>query len=135
MYDAEFERQVDEIVARYPQPRGAVLPVLHLVQEKVGYVPLDAELWAAQRLGLTPSFVHGIVSFYTMFRTSECGRYLLQVCTTVSCMLRGCDRVLEHVTQILQSIPEVENTSRRTGLQLGLAAVTEAKTVGVKTAA
>lgn len=101
MYDAGFERQVAELVARYPQPRGAILPLLHLIQDRAGHVSLDAESWAAQRLGLTPSFVHGIVSFYTMYRTTQCGEHLLQLCTTVSCMLRGCDPLLEHIKQRL----------------------------------
>lgn len=101
MYGAEFERQVDEIVARYPQPRGAVMPLLHLVQETTGWVSLEAEQFVAGRLGLTPSFVHGIVTFYTMYRTAECGKYLLQFCTTVSCMLRGCDPLLAHIQRKL----------------------------------
>ncbi|UCF66340.1 MAG: NAD(P)H-dependent oxidoreductase subunit E [Acidobacteriota bacterium] len=102
MYGEDFERKVNEIVASYPQPRGAVMPILHLVQEKADFVPLEAEVWVADRLGLTPSFVHGIVTFYTMYRTSRCGDYLLQLCTTVSCMLRGCDSVLDHIKNKLQ---------------------------------
>lgn len=101
MHGDEFERQVDEIVARYPQPRGAVMPLLHLVQETTGWVPLAAEQYVADRLHLTPSFVHGIVTFYSMYRTAECGKYLLQFCTTVSCMLRGCDPLLAHIRQKL----------------------------------
>ncbi len=99
--DPEFERRVDELVARYPQPRGAVMPLLHLVQDRDGVVSLEAEAWVAERLGLTPAFVHGIVSFYTMYRTTDCGKHLLQLCTTVSCMLRGCDPLLEHVKRRL----------------------------------
>ncbi len=101
MYGPEFEKKVDEVVARYPQPRGAVMPLLHMVQEQEGYVTLEGERWVAQRLGLTPSYVHGIVTFYTMYRTEDCGTYLLQFCTTVSCMLRGCDPVLAHIKQRL----------------------------------
>ncbi|RMG43566.1 MAG: NADH-quinone oxidoreductase subunit NuoE [Acidobacteria bacterium] len=97
MYGQEFERRAEEIVARYPQPRGAVMPLLHLVQEQKGFIPPDAEEWIARRLGLTPSFVHGVTTFYTMYRTAPCGEYLIQLCTTVSCMLRGCDHVLEHI--------------------------------------
>jgi NADH-quinone oxidoreductase subunit E len=101
VYGPDFERQVNELVARYPQPRGAIMPVLLLIQERAGHVSLEAESWAAHRLGLTPSFVHGTVSFYTMYRTAECGKFLLQLCTTVSCMLRGCDPLLEHVKKRL----------------------------------
>ncbi len=101
MYGSEFEKQADAIVARYPQPRGAVMPLLHLVQEHAGYVTLEGEVWIGQKLGLTPSYVHGIATFYTMYRTAECGKHLLQFCTTVSCMLRGCDNVLAHIKKRL----------------------------------
>lgn len=97
MYDAEFNKRADEIIAQYPQPRGAVMPLLHMVQEREGHVTLQGEQWAAEKLGLTPAFVHGIATFYTMYRTSECGKYLLQVCTTMSCMLRGSDAVVAHI--------------------------------------
>jgi len=96
-FEGEFARKVDEIVAKYPYPRAAIMPILHLAQERDGYVTLDAEEWIAERLELSPSFVHGVVTFYTMYRTSECGANLLQLCTTVSCMLRGCDRLLLHL--------------------------------------
>lgn len=101
MYGPDFEREVEALIARYPEPRGAVMPLLHRVQELKGYIPLEAEEWLAARVGLSPAQVHGIVTFYTMYRTVECGRYLLQFCSTVSCMLRGSDAVLAHVKQRL----------------------------------
>ncbi len=107
MYGPDFEKQVAELVARYPQPRGAVMPLLWLVQEKVGHIPLEAELWIAARLGLTPSFVHGITTFYTMYRTAPAGKHVVQVCTTVSCMLRGSDPLLAHLKRKL-GVPVVQ---------------------------
>ncbi|MBP1604570.1 MAG: dehydrogenase chain [Acidobacteria bacterium] len=101
MYGPDFEKEAAELVARYPQPRGAVMPLLWLVQSRVGHVPLEAEQWIASRLGLTPSFVHGITTFYTMYRTAPAGKHVVQVCTTVSCMLRGSDPVLAHIKQKL----------------------------------
>ncbi len=109
MYGEEFEKQVDQIVARYPQPRGALMPALHLAQETHGYVTPAAEAWIADRLGLKAAYVHGVTTFYTMYRTGKTGTYLLQLCTTVSCMLRGCDHVLEHIKQRL-GIEEGETT-------------------------
>ncbi len=97
MYGEAFIEEVDRIVARYPQPRGALMPLLHLAQDTHGYLTPAAETWIAERLGLTPSFVHGVATFYTMYRTAECGKYLIQLCTTVSCMLRGSDEVLAHI--------------------------------------
>lgn len=110
MFGEDFERSVDQVVARYPQPRGAVMPLLHMLQQEAGYVTAEGEVWIADRLGLKPAYVHGVATFYTMYRTSEQGRYLLQLCTTVSCMLRGCDNVLEHIKQRL-GINEGETTA------------------------
>jgi len=101
VYGPDFEKEAAELVAKYPQPRGAVMPLLWLVQSRVGHVPLEAEQWIASRLGLTPSFVHGITTFYTMYRTAPAGKHVVQVCTTVSCMLRGSDPVLAHIKQKL----------------------------------
>jgi len=101
VYGPDFEKEAAELVAKYPQPRGAVMPLLWLVQSRVGHVPLEAEQWIATRLGLTPSFVHGITTFYTMYRTAPAGKHVVQVCTTVSCMLRGADPVLAHIKQKL----------------------------------
>ena len=97
MFGDEFEREVDRVVAKYPYSRQAIMPILHMAQEREGYVSLKAEEWIAGRLGLTPAYVHGVTTFYTMYRTSPCGENLIQLCTTVSCMLRGCDNVLAHI--------------------------------------
>ncbi len=101
MYGAEFERAVDAIVARYPAPKAALLPVLWEVQKRAGYVPLEAEAWVAERLGVSPAHIHGCVTFYTMFKQRPSGRYHIQVCTTLSCMLRGSDELLAHLERRL----------------------------------
>jgi NADH-quinone oxidoreductase subunit E len=101
MYGPEFERQVDELVTRYPQPRGALLPVLHLCQRQENHISPRAEEWVAERLGLTPAFVHGTITFYTMFRTEPAGEHVIWVCTTLSCMLRGSDQLLAHLKERL----------------------------------
>ncbi len=110
MYGAEFEKRADAIVARYPYKRAAIMPLLHLVQDEKGYIDLAAEEWIAARLDMTPAYVHGVTTFYTMYRTSECGENLLQVCTTISCMLRGCDKVVDHIKSRLGI--EVGETTR-----------------------
>lgn len=101
MYGAEFENQADALIAKYPRAKQAVMPLLHLVQERDGWISLQAESWIAGKLSLTPAYVHGISTFYTMYRTAPCGKHMLQVCTTVSCMLRGCDRLLDHIKESL----------------------------------
>ena len=96
-----FEKAVDAIVARYPQPKAAVLPVLWEVQKARGHVDLTSEEWVAARLGIPPSHVHGCVTFYSMFKQNPSGLYHIQVCTTLSCMLRGSDELLAHLERKL----------------------------------
>jgi len=101
MFGPEFERKVDTVVARYPEPKAALLPVLWLVQRTAGHVSLEAETWVADRLGVSAAHVHGVVSFYTMYKQKPTGRYHIQVCTTLSCMLRGSDDVVAHLERRL----------------------------------
>ena len=97
----ELEAAVDAIVAKYPQPKAALLPVLWEAQKAKGYVDLEAEEWIARRLGVSASHVHGCVTFYTMYKQRPSGRHHIQVCTTLSCMLRGSDRLIEHLERKL----------------------------------
>jgi NADH-quinone oxidoreductase E subunit len=101
MYGTEFEKQVDTIVGRYPQPKAALLPVLWQVQKTEGWVSSEAEAWVAERLGVSAAHVHGCVTFYTMYKQRPMGRYHIQVCTTLTCMLRGCDELVQHLKQKL----------------------------------
>jgi len=101
MYGTEFEKQVDTIVARYPQKRAALLPVLWEVQQSKGWIDAEAEAWVAERLGTTPAHVHGAVTFYTMYKQRPMGKYHIQVCTTLSCMLCGSDELVDHLHEKL----------------------------------
>lgn len=101
MFGPEFEKKADEVVARYPEKRGALLPLLHLCQKEESYVSPGAEEWIARRLDLAPAFVHGVTTFYTLFHTRPPGKHVIWVCTSLSCMLRGCDRVMSHLEQKL----------------------------------
>ena len=97
MFEPEFEERVDAIVARYPASKAALLPVLWEVQKHDGWVSSQAESWVAGRLNVTPAHVHGAVTFYTMYKQRPTGRHHIQVCTTLTCMLRGCDELMEHL--------------------------------------
>ena len=91
---ATLEPQAREIIQRYDQPRGALLPLLWLVQETFGHISSEAEFWVGGHVGLTVSHVREVVSFYTMFRTEPAGRRELRVCTSLPCVLRGAEDVL-----------------------------------------
>lgn len=101
MLGPEFESRVDAIVSRYPNAPSAILPVLWEIQKEKGWVDLDAERWVAKRLGTSEAHVHGVVTFYTMFKQKQSGKYHIQICTTLSCMLRGSDELLKHLERKL----------------------------------
>lgn len=97
MFSPEFEKRVDALVQRYPEQKAAMLMVLWEVQKEKGWIDPQSEAWVAERLGTSPAQVHGVVSFYTMYRQRKMGRHHIQVCTTLSCMLRGSDDLMDHL--------------------------------------
>ena len=94
-------RTAAEVIARYPRPRSAVIPLLHLAQEQEGWVTRDAMVEIADLTGVTPAEVLGTGSFYEMFRFHPVGRYLVNVCTNISCQLLGGEELLHHVEESL----------------------------------
>jgi NADH-quinone oxidoreductase subunit E len=91
----------EEIIARYPRPKSALIPLLHLAQEQDGYVADDAMAHIAELIGITPAEVLGTCSFYEMFKREPVGDYLVNVCTNISCMLLGGEELLHHLEQRL----------------------------------
>jgi NADH-quinone oxidoreductase subunit E len=85
-----------EIMGRYPNPRSALIPLVHLAQEQDGYVDEDAMEHIGELLGATPAEVYGTASFYGMFKFHPVGRYVVDICTNISCLLAGADELLEH---------------------------------------
>jgi NADH-quinone oxidoreductase subunit E len=90
-----------EVVARYPRPRSAMIPLLHLAQEQDGHLTDDAMAHIAELVGATPAEVLGTASFYEMFKREEVGEYVVNVCTNISCMLLGGEELLEHLEETL----------------------------------
>jgi len=82
-------RRAKEIIARYPHPKSALLPLLHLAQDREGWVTPQAMEDVAELLDLTPALVLGTCSFYTMFKREPVGRLVVSVCTNVSCLVNG----------------------------------------------
>lgn len=96
-FDGDFEAKIEQICSRYPNQDAALLPVLWLCQEKWGWISPGIMLAAAARLDLAPAFVEGVVTFYTMYQRRPPGKYLLQVCTTLSCQLCGTTELVQHL--------------------------------------
>ena len=85
----ETLRRIDEVIPHYPVKRSAALPLLHLVQEDVGYISQEAIEWIAAKLELQPINIYELVTFYPMFRQKPIGRRHVKVCRTLSCALMG----------------------------------------------
>ena len=90
-----------EIVARYPKPRSALLPMLHLVQSEEGYVSSEGVALCADVLGLTKAEVGAVATFYTMYKRRPCGDWLVSVCTNLSCQLLGGEDIYERLSEKL----------------------------------
>jgi NADH:ubiquinone oxidoreductase subunit E len=94
LFEGPYQERYEKIRSRYPNAQAALLPVLNLIEELRGHVSPEAMARAADLLGLSEAYVRGVASFYTMYNTRPVGRYLIQVCTNVSCNLCGGDDVL-----------------------------------------
>jgi NADH-quinone oxidoreductase subunit E len=90
-----------DIIARYPRRKSALIPLLHLSQEQNGYITEDAMRHIAELLDLTPAEVYGTATFYEMFRFQPTGRYLINVCGTMSCALMGGHALMHHAEEVL----------------------------------
>ena len=93
----ERERELKEILSRYPNKMAACIPVLHLCQEANGnWVSDDVVAYVAGQLDLSTAHVKGVVTFYTLFNREPPGKHQVWVCRTLSCALRGSDDILRH---------------------------------------
>ncbi len=89
LFNEEELKKVEEIKSRYPSAQAALLPVLWMVQEKEGWISEDSMKYVGNLLSVNYEHILGVVTFYTMFNKKPRGKYHLQICTNVSCMLRG----------------------------------------------
>jgi NADH-quinone oxidoreductase subunit E len=90
---ARLEADALEIIDRYPVPRSALLPMLHLVQSEDGYVSPDGIAFCAQMLGLTPAEVSAVATFYSQYKRHPNGTYTVGVCTNALCAVMGGDAI------------------------------------------
>jgi NADH-quinone oxidoreductase subunit E len=90
-----------QIIARYPRPKSATIPLCHLAQEQDGYLADDAMAHVAELVGCTSAEVLGTASFYEMFKRHRTGKFCLNVCTNISCQLLGGEELLEHAEREL----------------------------------
>jgi NADH-quinone oxidoreductase subunit E len=93
---ADREREMTEILSRYPTRRAACIPLLHLCQDQNGYVSEEIIAFVSQKLEMSPAQVKGVVTFYTLFNTEPVGKHQVWVCKTLSCSLRGAADIIGH---------------------------------------
>lgn len=94
LFEGPFAERLKKIRSRYPNAQAALLPVLNLAQEIRGHVSPETMDEVATTLQLAPAYVRGVATFYTMYNKRPVGRFLVQVCTNISCSLCGADDVL-----------------------------------------
>lgn len=112
-FSPEKLNKVQEIIARYPEgkQKSALIPLLHLAQEEFGgWLDVPVMDYVASLLAINPIEVYEVATFYTMFNMKPVGKYVLEVCQTGPCMLRGSDQIIQHIKNRL-GIQEGETTA------------------------
>ncbi|MDQ1416386.1 MAG: NADH-quinone oxidoreductase subunit, partial [Acidimicrobiaceae bacterium] len=95
----ENAQRARDLIALYPQPRSALIPMLHIAQEQDGYLTPDAMTHVGELVGLTSAEVRGTATFYDMLHVDPVGKYVLSICTNIACLLNGAYELLEHIEQ------------------------------------
>jgi formate dehydrogenase subunit gamma len=96
------ESVTQAVVARHADEPGALLPILHEVQDALGHIPRDAVPQIADALNLSRAEVHGVVTYYHHFRSAPAGRHVVQVCRAEACQAMGADALLAHAESALR---------------------------------
>jgi NADH-quinone oxidoreductase subunit E len=100
-YSPELEQRFQKLVSQYPWKRSALIPMLLYAQDEVGYLSDEVVADIAKRVGLTELEVRNVISYYSLLRTRPSGKYVIQVCTNISCMLCGAERVFDYCRERL----------------------------------
>ena len=100
-FSSEFEARFAEMVPQYPTKRSALVPTLLYAQDEVGYLSDEVIAEISGRLDLTELEVRNVISYYSMLTTKPRGKYNVQVCTNISCMVRGGEDILHHCAKRL----------------------------------
>jgi NADH-quinone oxidoreductase subunit E len=100
-YSPQLEKRFERLATQYPVKRSALIPMLLYAQDEVGYLSDEVVQDIARRLGLTELEVRNVITYYSLLRTKPMGKYHVQVCTNISCMLRGAYELMEHCEEKL----------------------------------
>ncbi len=97
----DFQTRLTELIAQHQSMPGALLPLLHAIQDDIGYVPESSYSAISKGLSLSVAEVHGVVTFYHHFRTHKPGRHILQICRAESCQSMGSEALEAHAKKCL----------------------------------
>src|ERR1700746_3591946 len=95
-FSDQFERRFTEMLTHYPTKRSVLVPTLLYAQDEVGFLSNEVIAELAGRLDLTELDVRNVITYYSMLTTEPRGKYKVQVCRNISCLLRGADELIEH---------------------------------------
>jgi NADH-quinone oxidoreductase E subunit len=101
MFSKAVEKELQELLTRFPSKRSALIPALHIIQREAGHLSDEAMQYVADLIGLTPAQVSEVASFYLMFHRKPVGNNVLWVCQNLSCTLRGTEEIIEHLEKRL----------------------------------
>jgi NADH-quinone oxidoreductase subunit E len=113
MLSEDTRKQIADLMNKYPQPRSALIPALRLAQTEAGYLGESVIAEIAQIFGLMPGEVNEVATFYSMLYKKPVGKYVIWVCTNISCMLRKSDEIIEHVEKRLGIKPGETTPDKR----------------------
>jgi NADH-quinone oxidoreductase subunit E len=99
------EARLEMVKKKYPSVRSAVMPALYIAQAELGWITPEAIAWVSTRLNLPPADVYEVASFYTMYYKKSVGKYHVQVCRTLSCMICGARELTAHLKKRLELAP------------------------------
>ena len=94
-------KAINDIIDKYKDTQGALIPVLHEVQESFGYLPIEVQKIISEGLGVPLAEIYGVVTFYTQFSTQPKGKYTVSVCLGTACYVKGSGKILEKFESIL----------------------------------
>jgi NADH-quinone oxidoreductase E subunit len=105
MFTETVVKEIEDLKSRYPELESVVLPALYIAQREFGWLNHQAILAVAKTLNLPEATVRGTASFYSMFKHKKVGRHLIQICTNVSCMIMGAERLVDFLEKKYGLIP------------------------------
>ena len=101
MISEQAKQRMRDLAARYPVARSAVMPALYIAQQEEGYITQEGLQAVAEAIGMTVDDVESVATFYTMYYQQPPGKKVIKVCTSISCYLRNCDALVEHLEKRL----------------------------------